>query len=178
MNLKCATWCLKVSLDIKQCKFHKYITLVIWHLKNWFHLSVLPCLEHCESLIVEVTGFSLFIQIKNHGYVKPNTSSRILMYCKHDLSCFSRLSNSYLKSWTWIVMVASVSMNFCCCFKVVGVGFKQMLLHRYLWETRLTEEDWEQTSSNVQIMARNGKVWVLHQTKIHSSCLWIPTLPG
>jgi hypothetical protein len=27
-------------------------------------------------------------------------------------------------------------------------------------------------------MARNGKVWDLHQTKIHSSCLWIQTQPG
>jgi len=78
----------------------------------------------------------------------------------------------------WIATAASVSMNFCCSFKVVGVGFKQMLLHRFMWETRLTEEDWEQTSSNVQIMARNGKVWDLHQTKIHSSCLWIQTQPG
>lgn len=75
-------------------------------------------------------------------------------------------------------MAASVSMNFCCSFKVVGVGFNQMLLHRVMWETRLTEEEWEQTSSNVQIMARNGKLWDLHQTKIHSSCLWIQTLPG
>lgn len=53
-----------------------------------------------------------------------------------------------------------------------------MLLHRFMWETRLTEEDWEQTSSNVQIMARNDKLWDLHQTKIRSSCLWIQTLLG
>jgi len=53
-----------------------------------------------------------------------------------------------------------------------------MLLHRFMWETRLTEEDWEQTSSNVQITARNGKLWDLHQTKIRGSCLWIQTLLG
>ena len=53
-----------------------------------------------------------------------------------------------------------------------------MLHHRFMWETRLTEEEWEQTSSNVQIMARNGKLWDLHQTKIHISCHWIQTLPG
>jgi len=53
-----------------------------------------------------------------------------------------------------------------------------MLLHRIMWETRLTEEDWEQTFNNVQIMARNGKLWDLHQTKIRSSCLWIQTLSG
>jgi len=78
----------------------------------------------------------------------------------------------------WIATAASVSVSFCCCFKVVGVGFKQMLLHRIMWETRLTEEDWEQTFNNVQIMARNGKLWDLHQTKIRSSCLWIQTLSG
>jgi hypothetical protein len=43
------------------------------------YVSISPALSKCEYLVVEVTGFSICIQIKNHGYLEPNTSSRTPM---------------------------------------------------------------------------------------------------